>query len=173
MYHCLWNQGSVGTTPALLFARLFTVCCSNQRIWVGSRGVGAGQSLPQLGVSLWPPPPYLRLLRQAHVPAPVPAQGFLPGAAVREMIIRLPLHHLRAQSCSQRPPRQAAGLGTRVPALHGLQRSVRGVWCEQDNPPGGSQGRFVCPFGSPRPAMCTQRPVATCTPTALLPLSPS
>lgn len=35
MYHCLGNQGSVGTTLTLLLARLFTVCCSNQRTWGG------------------------------------------------------------------------------------------------------------------------------------------
>lgn len=46
MYHCLWNQGSVGTTLTLLFVRLFMVCCSNQRTWVGSSVVGGRQSLP-------------------------------------------------------------------------------------------------------------------------------
>lgn len=53
MYHCLWNQGSVGTTLTLLFVRLFTVCCSNQRTWVGSSVVGGRQSLPSRHAVTW------------------------------------------------------------------------------------------------------------------------
>lgn len=98
MYHCLGNQGSVGTTPGPLLERLFTVCCSNHSTWAAGAALWVpGSACPQPCPGSLRPPPYLGVPGEAHVPPPVPAQGSLPGAAVAEVVEGLSLHHLRAQ----------------------------------------------------------------------------